>query len=177
MEFRLPALGEGIESATVTAVLVKPGDAVSAGKHVLAVETDKAAMEVEADAAGTVEQVHVKPGDKVPVGAKVLTLSGAAAPASGGRQPPEKTTQPQPTASPSGGSRPEPRAPLAKPTGNGAPRKEKELVPAGPATRRLARELGVALAEVPGTGRGGRVTIDDVKGFVRSERERVKSGG
>src|SRR5207237_1210444 len=86
MEFRLPALGEGIESATVTAVLVKPGDAVSAGQHVIAVETDKAAMEVEADAAGTVEQVHVKPGDKVPVGQVVLTLS-----AGGGREAPAQS--------------------------------------------------------------------------------------
>src|SRR3989442_1549246 len=57
VEFKLPALGEGIDSATVTAVLVKPGDAVEAGQHVLGVETDKAAMEIETDVAGTVEQV------------------------------------------------------------------------------------------------------------------------
>src|SRR5438105_207425 len=133
MEFRLPALGEGIESATVTAVLVKPGDAVAAGQHVIAVETDKAAMEVETDAAGTVEGVHVKPGDKVPVGGAVLTLGGAAAPApaGGGLTPPEKTTAPPATAGAVAETRPEPRAPIARPTGNGAPRKEKELVPAG----------------------------------------------
>ena len=65
MDFRLPSLGEGIDSATVTAVLVKPGDAVAAGQGVLSVETDKAAMEVEADAAGTVEEVLVKQGDKL----------------------------------------------------------------------------------------------------------------
>src|SRR5438477_571954 len=110
MEFRLPALGEGIESATVTAVLVKPGDAVKAGQNVIAVETDKAAVEVPVDAAGMVAQVHVKPGDKIPAGG-------------------------------------------------------------------LARELAVGLAEVKGSGRGGRVTLDDVKGFVRSERQRVREGG
>src|SRR5947207_9142680 len=92
MEFRLPALGEGIESATVTSVLVKPGDAVTAGQHVIAVETDKAAMEVEADAAGTVEAVLVKPGDKLSVGSPVLKLTGKAVkaeqtPASGERKP------------------------------------------------------------------------------------------
>src|SRR5439155_15876964 len=76
MDLRLPALGEGIESATVTQVLVKPGDAVSAGQPVLSVETDKAAMEVEADAAGTVDAVLVKPGDKLTIGAPVLRLSG-----------------------------------------------------------------------------------------------------
>src|SRR5436853_282386 len=102
MEFRLPNLGEGIDTATVTAVLVKPGDAVKAGQAVLSVETDKAAMEVEADAAGTVEQVHVQPGQKVPIGAVVLTIAGSgrsapspsappASPASGGRESPEKS--------------------------------------------------------------------------------------
>src|SRR5207248_1637168 len=106
VEFRLPALGEGIDAATVTAVLVKAGDAVKAGQPVLSVETDKAAMEVETDAAGTVEQVHVKPGDKLPIGQLVLTLSGAAAPASGGRQPPEKTTTPESPAAPADSSRP-----------------------------------------------------------------------
>ena len=80
MEFRLPALGEGIDSATVVDVLVKPGDAVAAGQNVVAVETDKAAIEVPAEVAGTVEQVLVKPGDKVPVGAPILKLAAAGAP-------------------------------------------------------------------------------------------------
>src|SRR5436190_339714 len=75
MDFRLPNLGEGIESATVTAVLVKPGDAVAAGQNVVSVETDKAAVDVPAEVDGTVETVLVKPGDKVPVGKPVLTLT------------------------------------------------------------------------------------------------------
>src|SRR5207237_10154572 len=88
MEFRLPALGEGIDAATVVGVLVKPGDAVQAGQNVIAVETDKAAVEVPVEAAGTVAEVHVKPGDKVPVGGLILTLqaSGAAKP-DGQKQP------------------------------------------------------------------------------------------
>src|SRR5437764_8442219 len=88
MEFRLPALGEGIDAATVVGVLVKPGDAVSAGQNVISVETDKAAVEVPVEAAGTVAEVHVKPGDKVPVGGLILTLqaSGAAKP-DGQKQP------------------------------------------------------------------------------------------
>jgi pyruvate dehydrogenase E2 component (dihydrolipoamide acetyltransferase) len=178
VQFKLPALGEGIDSATVTAVLVKPGDAVEAGQHVLAVETDKAAMEVEADAAGTVEQVHVKPGDKVPVGQVVLTLAAggaAAAPA----QPAAKEQRAEVARTPVAPA-PDGRAPasVAVASGNGvATKKDRELIPAGPATRRLARELGVTLGEVKGTGRGGRVTIDDVKGFVRAERDRAKQGG
>src|SRR5581483_6755385 len=62
-----------------------------------------------------------------------------------------------------------------EPTGNGSA--TKTMVPASPATRRLARELGVALGEISGSGRGGRVTLDDVKGFVRTERQRIKEGG
>ena len=88
MDFRLPNLGEGIDAATVTAVLVKPGDAVSAGQNVVSVETDKAAVDVPAEAAGTVEAVLIKPGDKVPVGGPILKLKAGESSASGGRQPP-----------------------------------------------------------------------------------------
>src|SRR5262245_50139607 len=82
-DFKLPALGEGIDAATVVNVLVKPGDKIAAGQNVVAVETEKAAVEVPAESAGTVAEVKVKPGDKVPVGAVLLVLQ-----ASGGRQPP-----------------------------------------------------------------------------------------
>ncbi|HEV3440839.1 MAG TPA: biotin/lipoyl-containing protein, partial [Gemmata sp.] len=88
MDFRLPALGEGIESATVTAVLVKPGDAIKAGQPVLSVETDKASMDVEADIEGTVEQILIKPGDKIPVGTPVLKYTSA------GKTESPKATQP-----------------------------------------------------------------------------------
>src|SRR5438270_349495 len=91
MDFRLPPLGEGIDAATVVGVLVKPGDAVTAGQNVLAAETDKAAFEVPIDLAGTVTEIKVKPGDKIPVGAEVLILQ-----ASGGRQPPDSATPPKP---------------------------------------------------------------------------------
>src|SRR5579872_3083339 len=77
MEFRLPALGEGIEVATVTGVLVKPGDPIKSGQPVLSVETDKASMDVEADVEGTVDQILVKPGEKIPVGAPVLKYSAS----------------------------------------------------------------------------------------------------
>jgi pyruvate dehydrogenase E2 component (dihydrolipoamide acetyltransferase) len=175
VEFKLPALGEGIDSATVVNVLVKPGDQVSAGQSVIAVETDKAAVEVPAEVAGTVEAVHVKPGDKLPIGAPVLTLL-----ASGRRQsaedsctrPTDVGRSPEPPRDiPTGQTaRPATAAPAAVhpgASGNGA----KTLVPAGPATRRLARELGVNLADVTGTARGNRVTLDDVKAHVRARLE------
>ena len=190
-QFKLPSLGEGIDAATVTAVLVKVGDAVKAGQNVLSVETDKAAMEIEADAAGTVEQVHVKPGDKIGVGAVILSLqAGGGSPgtrASG--PPPERAGGPRPseqgadaerptTATTSAGKAPGPAAPAsANGSANGTPAKDAPVVAAGPATRRLARELGVGLGEVKGTGRAGRVTLDDVKAFVKEERQKAKAGG
>src|SRR5438270_497532 len=87
MDFRLPPLGEGIDAATVVGVLVKPGDAVTAGQNVIAAETDKAAFEVPIDVAGTVTEIKVKPGDKIPVGAEVLVLQ-----ASGGSNAPVAPT-------------------------------------------------------------------------------------
>src|SRR3954470_19031893 len=87
MDFRLPNLGEGIEGGTVTAVLVKVGDAVRAGQNLVAVETDKAAVEVPAEADGVVESIRVKPGDKIQTGGTLLTLKAGgskAAPAQNG---------------------------------------------------------------------------------------------
>src|SRR5215204_2611963 len=115
MDFRLPNLGEGIESATVTAVLVKPGDAVTAGQNVVAVETDKAAVEVPVESAGTVGEIRVKPGDKVPVGGVILTLQadGASGERPAPTQPaPASTPAKQPSARPAAEApRPEPPAP------------------------------------------------------------------
>ena len=176
--FTLPALGEGIEGGTITAVLVKPGDAVKAGQNLVAIETDKAAVEVPAEADGTVEAIHVKPGDKVAIGGKLLTLSSA----SGGRTAPDTPSTPAAPRS-QGTDAPRSPRPSPAPTRNGsapvmvAPAVARAVVPAGPATRRLARELGVALAEVTASGRGGRVTLDDVKAFVKTERQKVKDGG
>ncbi|HEX4611013.1 MAG TPA: 2-oxo acid dehydrogenase subunit E2 [Urbifossiella sp.] len=176
-EFRLPNLGEGIEAATVTAVLVKVGDAVKPGTPVVSVETDKAAMEVEADTTGTIATVHVKQGDKLPIGAPLITLTTGAdvkAPAGGYTAPATPAAKPTATEStPAGPAKI--AAPAAAPHANGAPARSGAVVPAGPATRRLARELGVALTDLEGSGRGGRVTLDDIKGFVRDERQKVKA--
>ena len=181
MDFRLPDLGEGIDSATVTSVMVKPGDAITAGQNVIAVETDKASMEIPCDVAGTVELVKVKSGDKIPAGAVLLTL-GASTSESPVAKPPEPDRLAATRSPRSGALRSEDSA--SRLNGDApvpsAPQKTVEQtvhsngpVPAGPATRRLARELGVALAEIKPTGRGGRVTLEDIKGFVR---QNLKSG-
>jgi len=170
MEFRLPDLGEGIDSAIVTAVMVKPGDAVALGQNVIAVETDKASLEIPSDSAGTVESIAVKQGDKLPVGAVILTLAASTGPASGGREPAVREAKPEPKE-----QKPDRNEPPPAPEQSAhADRSPKNAIAAGPATRRLARELGVALPEIQPTGRGGRVTLDDIKGFVRN---RMATGG
>jgi pyruvate dehydrogenase E2 component (dihydrolipoamide acetyltransferase) len=175
-DFSLPSLGEGIDAATVTSVLVNVGDTIKAGQAVIGVETDKASMEVEADVAGTIEAIHVKPGDKLNIGAKILSVTGGATatvPSGGSPAPAANGTKPKPAAA----STPAGPAPAPVSANGSTKTKEKDLTPAGPATRRLARELGVALAEVKASGRGGRVTLTDVKEFVKTERERTKTGG
>jgi pyruvate dehydrogenase E2 component (dihydrolipoamide acetyltransferase) len=159
-DFTLPNLGEGIENGVVVAVNVKPGDAVTAGQELFTIETDKASMPLAADADGKVEEVRVKQGDKVNIGAVLAVLSGAGKPQAAS-PPPAPVAQPK--------QQPTPAQVAAAPSGNGSPGvvNEKGLVPAGPATRRYAREHGVNLSEVPGTARGGRVTVDDVKTHIR----------
>jgi len=149
-EFKLPDLGEGIHEGEVLSVRVAVGDHVKEGEIILEVETDKAAVEIPSPYTGVVEAILVNPGDTVKVGQVMLTFAGAEEAAPAKKEVPERKA-------------PEPVKPVeAKPE---PPRKEGP-VPASPATRRLARELGVDLRRVPPTGPGGLVTAEDVKAFA-----------
>ncbi|MCZ2342769.1 MAG: 2-oxo acid dehydrogenase subunit E2 [Bacteroidales bacterium] len=169
VEFRLPVLGEGIDSGTVVAVRIQPGDTVKKDQEVLEIETDKAAMPVPIDVAGTVEEVRIRSGDKISIGAviAIITTSGSSS-QTATPVPVAPTTSPKTPVAP-------PAPTVATPAVNGSAAHGPVsvaatgvLVPAGPATRRLARELGVALTEIKGSARGGRVTVDDVKGYVKN---------
>jgi pyruvate dehydrogenase E2 component (dihydrolipoamide acetyltransferase) len=167
-DFPLPNLGEGIESGTVVAVLVKAGDVIKKDQELFTVETDKSAMPITAEGDAKVEDVRVKIGEKVSVGGVLAVLSGStSAPAATvpTKVAPVAAAAPAAVAKTSNG-------PLGVVTTSGP-------VPAGPATRRYAREHGVSLAEVPGTARGGRVTVDDVIGHIRKKMSApaVASGG
>ncbi len=155
--FVLPDLGEGLVEAEIRNVLVKEGDVVKEDSPLLEVETDKAQVEIPSPFAGRVEKIHVQPGQTVKVGQPLVSFGDATgvssparpAPVAAGRAPaPVDTKTPAPT---------ETKAP-APPPADGSP------VPATPSTRRLARELGVDLRAVRGSGPGGRVTDDDVRG-------------
>ncbi len=170
-EFKLPDLGEGIESGNVARVLVSEGDLVQADQTLLELETDKALIEVPSPHAGKVISIKVKQGDKVPVGTLLFTieedtdgeqaLSEAEAP-SEPEQPPEQPTEPEPIAEPEA---PEPEAAAAPPPS--PPEETAAPVPAAPSVRRMARELGVDLHQLRGTGSGGRITRDDVQAYVK----------
>src|SRR6185436_15871867 len=157
-DFVLPDLGEGLTEAEIRQVLVREGEVVREDAPLLEVETDKATVEIPSPFGGRVEKIHVHPGQTVKVG-QVLVSFGEGA-AAGGKQAadtldPTRTLAPEPktVVAPSGRARQAPTAPAGA-----AP-----AAPAAPSTRRLARELGVDLNVVNGSGPGGRVTDDDVR--------------
>jgi len=147
--FALPDLGEGLTEAEIVKVLVNEGDVLAEDAPLLEVETDKATVEIPSPFAGRVARIHVRPGQSVKVGEVLVTFDDASGepPRAGGVAAAPPTASTAATVA----------APAPVTTGP---------VPATPATRRLARELGVDLRAVRGTGPGGRVTDDDVKAAV-----------
>ena len=154
--FKLPDLGEGIHEGEVLAVPVEVGQEVKEGDIILEVETDKAAVEIPSPFNGRVQEILVKPGDIVKVGDVMMTFSnGEEARPVAEKEPPQK-----------------PAAPAGEPAAAGPvqPAPKKGPVPASPATRRLARELGVDIHQVTPTGSKGLVTAEDVRGFAGKEK-------
>jgi pyruvate dehydrogenase E2 component (dihydrolipoamide acetyltransferase) len=177
-EFRLPELGENVKAAQVVKVLVSAGDRITPDQYVLELETDKAVVELPASLSGTVTQIHVKEGQEIQVGQIILTLetAGTEQPAA---VPAAATPEPAPAArvepAPPAAAPPKVEAPPAPGDGQPAalapaaaqPVPATAPVPAAPSVRMLARELGVDIDRVPGSGPGGRISAEDVKGYVR----------
>jgi pyruvate dehydrogenase E2 component (dihydrolipoamide acetyltransferase) len=191
-------LGENVAGGDVMRVMVNVGDTVARDQPILELETDKATIEVPSTVAGTVKEVRVKKGDKIKVGAVVLTVEdgGNGASAQGA---PKETAQragkdaaqkaepaPVPESKPSSEGRVLPMPPRVAPEpppapapapprtaeGNGS---RGTVAPASPAVRRLAREIGVNIDEVQGTGPAGRISQDDVKEHARRILSSVSS--
>ncbi|MFZ0727735.1 MAG: dihydrolipoamide acetyltransferase family protein [Desulfobacterales bacterium] len=176
--FKLPDLGEGIHEGEVIAVLVKAGDEVKEGDPILEIETDKASVEIPSPFTGTVREIKVKAGDVVKVGDLLMTFSDGAA--DGEKEEKEKPVQ-EPDRKRPGQEKQmpptekeaqaaAPAAETARQPQNGrradAPSESKGPVPASPATRRLARQLGVDLRAVTPSGPAGLVTAEDVRAFA-----------
>ena len=159
MEVKLPELGDNVTQATVVGVLVKEGDRVEPGQPLLELETDKAVVEVPAEAGGVVKRVLVKVGDEVRPGQPFLELAEAEG---GAEAPPLKAEERPEAPAPKAEEAPRPAPKEAPPAPPEAP-SERRLIPAAPPIRRLARELGVDLTRLRGTGLAGRITEEDVR--------------
>jgi len=183
IDVQLPDLGDGIESGDVLTVHVSVGDTVEKGQTLIEIETDKATVDVPSTEGGKISKVHVKPGDTVAVHAPIVTLDAAASGGSSApaEEPPKQEKAPEPVAEEKAPEpapakeepkpAPAPATPPRMTTPPPAPVAEMpsadESVPAGPAVRRFAREVGVDLRNVQGSGPNGRIERDDVLRTVR----------
>ncbi len=188
IESRLPELGENVATVEVSAVLVAAGDAVRADQPVIEVETEKASLEVPAGVAGRVREVRVRGGDTIRVGDVILLVEPEAEEGERSRGP-EQALPPAATPPDGKDAAPRPPAPPPEPAAGGTaavvefPGQSKDPapdlgqpVPAAPSVRALARELGVDLREVTGTGAGGRISRDDVKAHAKKKIRAAAAG-
>ena len=188
-EFKLPELGENISQGDLVRLMIAPGTRVSEGQPVMELETDKAVVEVPSSVGGVVKEVKVKEGEKIKVGQVIFTLEGgAAAQAETARSrnaPVEHVTgqhgarlafqaairaegKTEEQALPP--DQPQPASPVfSMPVqlGKVAGTEHRQAIPAAPHVRRFAREVGVDIYEVKGTGPGGRISEDDVKTYTK----------
>jgi pyruvate dehydrogenase E2 component (dihydrolipoamide acetyltransferase) len=210
-EFRLPVLGENIEAVEISQILISPGDAISKEQIVMAIETDKATVEIPSSLAGKIKALHVKEGDRIDVGQLIFTIETETEevhvdPATSRIE--EKTfikpERPEPGSHKTSEPSPETvegtipltttktqlpeskeyeeievgkdkaQAPFLESPSETV--RERQITPATPTVRRFAREIGIDINEVAGTGPGGRISIEDVKRFSRDlSSRRIKS--
>jgi len=183
IEFKLQALKENVEIVEVNAIKVNLGDIVTKDQPLIEVQADKAALEVPSPAAGKITQILIKQGDQVKIGQLIFVIDPVGAGAAVASSSPPPVPQKTPVAAPI-------HAPVHAPSAvlvatatatKAAPivlaHDDNKVIPAGPSTRRIARELGVDLGHVSGTGRHGRVSEDDVRSFVRGSGSNGSSGG
>ena len=166
--FKMPDLGEGTVDAEIVAWHTKPGDAVTEDQLIVEVMTDKAAVEVPAPVSGRVVSITGAPGDKVAVGSPLIVFDvGESGGSNGGPAPvqaPGDATQAP--AAPGATS-----APIAASNATALPAAGRGRVMASPANRRRAREAGIDLSTVVGTGPGGRILRDDLRDVSRPDQE------
>lgn len=206
-ELTLPNLGDGVAQGDVLKVLVKPGDTLKKDQAVLELETDKATVEVPSTVAGVIKEIRVKAGDKVKPGQTVLVVDDglgaveeaeekkAAEPPA--EQAPPQSPAPQEAPAPAPAATAAPAAPpppaverprasvvdisQGRPVGTAAAAAAAAPsgvpAPASPSVRRLAREIGVDIHVVVGSGPGGRITQEDVKAFSRRVLSSLGSSG
>ena len=177
IEFKLQALKENVEIVEVNAIKVNVGDIVTKDQPLVEVQADKAALEVPSPSAGKITQILIKQGDQVKIGQLIFVIDPAGAGAAVASSSPPPVPQKTPVAAPIPAPAAVPVATATKTAPIVLAHDDNKVIPAGPSTRRIARELGVDLGHVPGTGRHGRVSEDDVRSFVRGSGSNGSSGG
>ncbi len=193
-EIRVPEVSDGVKQGTVISLAVKAGDRVTADQTLLEMETDKAVVAIPAPEAGVISEVLVGEGSVVKIGDVIMKLETGAAtakPAATAATAPAPAT---PAAAPAASTPARPAVAAAQPLPpaveaaaparmSGVPvdlttvRTGDAVAPAAPSVRRLARELGVDIYQVQGTGPAGRISEDDVRAFVRAAMQRLTGGG
>ena len=182
IEIKLPDLGDGIDAGDVLEILVQEGDQIAVDQSIVEVETDKATVEVPSTHAGKVLQVHVSAGQSVSIGNPLITVEGVADEEVPDTTAAEGATPRSSVPSSSEAAKLAPSNPVA-PVTESLPASqqdvsspfESDVVAAGPAIRRFAREVGVDLSRVQGTGAGGRITREDVLVVVREANQATQA--
>jgi len=200
-EIRVPEVSDGVTEGTVISIAVAVGDKVEADQTLLEMETDKAVVAIPSPFEGTITEVKVSEGDTVAIGAVIMTGDPAGAkaaapavdekkaeePAAADAQEAEapEADEPAATPAPAEAETPPPapetptkEAPAPAPDLDLTPvRQGDRVAPAAPSVRRRARDLGVDIYQVQGTGPGGRISKEDVRKFVRETMQRITGGG
>lgn len=183
VEIKLPDLGENIESAEVLNVLVSKGDTLEKDQGILEIETDKATIEVPSNVSGKVVEVLIKAGDKAKVGQVILKVESGDGEPEG--EPEPKEVEKDEKSEPKEEKKTEPKEEKQKGERKSVhpmeldeqPPISRGAAPAAPSVRRIAREIGVDINKVPGTGPNGRISMDDVKAYSKKLHESRAEGG
>ena len=189
VEFRLPHLGENISSADIVKINVAEGDKVELDQVVVEIETDKATVEVPSDVSGIVKKIYVKEGAKAKVGEPIISIEVDSSQSVSSSQS-TVSSEKQEVRSEKIDVNPESKIqelnhqpfqkvePTHSPTVVTLPRDIVQVVvPAAPSVRRFAREIGVDVHQVRGSGVSGRISIEDVKAFAKAMNEQIQKGG
>ena len=173
IEIKVPDIGD-YKDVPVIEVLVKPGDTVEKEQSIVVLESDKATMDVPSSHSGVVKEVKVKVGDNLSEGSVVVILEGTSSSATAAAvSAPAPVSAPVQASKPAAVEPPIARAPAPPPISNAAPAVDPTLSHASPSVRKFARELGVTIHQVKGSGPKGRITQEDVQAFVKA----AMSGG
>ncbi len=200
-EVKLPEIAENVEKATVVSIMVRQGDEVQEEQPLMEMESDKAAFEVPSTAAGIIQEIKVSEGDEIEIGSIIATIdtdgagAGEKESAESDEQekkqkdaPEEKSQEAEKTAEKTEQTQatPQPQQQPAQEVSKTSSNQEQQdaakiprpgiQVPASPTVRRFARELGVDVSQVKGTGPANRITQEDIKAFVKKNMERGASG-